>query len=118
MLGRFYDLDFNIFKIHHRADGGDFTVFFRNPTAERVGIAVFVFKFLFVQLEEGIEFALAVDPIFALGNLTVEHFLFVVLVPDLAHELFQDIFQRDDPDQAAVFVRYRRHMDLLLLKLL
>ena len=46
-----------------------------------------------------------------------ERDFFVVFVPNFANQLFQNVFQGHDTDQTAVFIRNRRHVDFLLLKL-
>lgn len=38
---------------------------------------------------------------------------FVVLVPDLAYQLFQNVFQRDDALGTAVLVHHHRHVMVL-----
>ena len=47
------------------------------------------------------------------GNL-----LLLVLVPYLAHQLFEDILQRDQANRPAEFIQYDRDMQFLFLKLL
>jgi len=42
---------------------------------------------------------------------------FLVLVPDFAHDLFHQIFDRDQPGDAAIFVDHNRHADVAALHL-
>ena len=69
------------------------------------------------MIREVVKAHLGVDQIGVGGQLGDGCFLFVVLVPDLADQLLQNVLHRDDAAGAAVFVDHDGHVRLGLLEL-
>ena len=83
---------------------------FENQTADRDGIA---FQRVRVEVEERehvLDFDIAVDKELVLADFVVAVLNFLVLVPDVADDLLEQVFHRDDAQRAAVFVGDDRHV--------
>jgi hypothetical protein len=69
-------------------------------------------------LADIVEHGPAFEDIAAVIRASVTRFLFIEFVPDIAYDLFQDVFQRNDSAGAPEFIYHDREMDLFLLEFL
>src|SRR3954447_5964120 len=81
------------------------------------GLVVVAFQLGIEQILQRLDAQLAADHVFAVAEVDDRSFVFLVLVRDLADDLFDDVFDRDDARRAAVFVDNHRHLNVLALKL-
>lgn len=108
--------DREIFEVDGLRLFGDFAELLDNPPAHRLRVKVFRFVLVDIEFfEEVVKFRTAVHEVVFIVNLgeVVDHF--VVFVPDLTDEFFEDIFERYYAERSAVLVHHDRHMYLLSL---
>ena len=107
------DGDIQILKAEAVAAGGDLVQNLHDPAVDGDGVGL---DLQIKELDEVGEVAAAVDAEGILGDLLVVLHDLVVLVPDVAHQLLQDILHGDDTQGTAVLVQHNGKVRLIGLE--
>ena len=107
------DGDIQILKAEAVAAGGDLVQNLHDPAVDGDGVGL---DLQVEELDEVGEVAAAVDAEGILGDLLVVLHDLVVLIPDVAHQLLQDVLHGDDTQSTAVLVQHHGQMGLVGLE--
>ena len=107
------DGDIQILKAEAVAAGGDLVQDLHDPAVDGDGVGL---DLQVEELAEVGEVAAAVDAEGVLGDLLVVLHHLVVLVPDVAYQLLQDVLHGDDTQRTAVLVQHHGQVGLVGLE--